>query len=967
MDHREPLKFHTRLDFGNICCYVENVIGQGSNAICYKGWYQDGLNTDLRHHVLIKELFPFHPQKKIRRDADGSIVVEPEGEELWNTHRESFEAGNEVHLRLLADQPELMAMGANLNSYHCNGTLYTLLGYSGGRSLQEELNRGEQNLRRVAQRMVGLLDGLEAFHKCGYLHLDISPDNIMLVGREDRERIFLIDYNSARRVGDTGVSYLSCKAGFSAPEVETGGVEEIGFSTDLYSVAAVFYRSLMGKTLSLAEMLRPKAPDGRESLLLTDAPETVSAMVSQILRKGLHTLPGKRYRSIGQMRQAFQELIDRIDCVGVTHWSLWENGKRSAEELIRNNPALRYLKEEQGLYPIRLEGEEYTSLEDYVEQVLSPGGKSGLILAKGGMGKTTLLLQTAMLRGKRYSPASSAVFYISLNGYTGEDSRYIRSQILMRLRFKREENTFDSAMHALHRLLEKGVKTKAGDRPALLLLLDGLNEIRGDMEPLIQEIRQLQAMAGVRIIAASRSHIPALELEATGLQPLGSEDIASALGKHGLLVPEKPQVLQLLRTPLMLSLYIQAGSGGKQPDIDSEEELMQTYLETLLEKELRDLPEDSPLRWQIDAALSVVLPAIAERTLRTGQGLTEQQMLEVVKICWKRLRSRFMGRLFPRWIGHSRDIFEQSKTHEEWLGQMVHGLLWQRLGMLVRDSEGRTRVYHQQIEGFLALQEKKTCGAILKIRCRNAGVTAAVLLPLVLVLALTVGPRIRNRLEQSRVRYYDVTQTETVIDHVSVCYSIYGNRLQRLQMLLDYAEEDTAEGFLVWYDRCEGTFSEPSLLTEQAEQYLAQIDALCMSADQVQWSGLPFAGNEAKTLISEAAGRLELYREYLPLLKFWAQSDRAQRFCPDFPEKWNALLEADARVMSKLYYASCYPHLEGGAEVWQDAVRDLLAPVPGYESEPEENLESLQNRQRIAQEDFAGEAATVRELSRAEE
>jgi len=421
VDHRVPLKLHTVLAFEGMYCHIEEVIGQGSNAIVYKGWYWDSLNRELRHHVLVKELFPFHPQKRIYRAEDSHIVIEPEAEGLWETHKESFEIGNKVHLRLLYDQPDLMVMGANLNSYQYNGTLYSVLGYTGGRSLQAELNKTNVSLRHTAQRMIGLLDALEAFHKSGYLHLDISPDNIMLVGQEDQERIFLIDYNSAREVGSRDGSYLSCKAGYSAPEVSTGSLDAMGFASDLYSVAAVFFRCIMGRSLTLAEMLRPKAPDCQDSPMLKNVPQTVSSMVSTILKKGLHTLSRRRYQSIGQMRMAFQELLDRIDCVGVTHWSLWENGKRSVEELIRINPSLRYLKDEKKLYPIRLEQEYSMSLERYLDNLLSPAGKSGMILAQGGMGKTTLLLHTAMLQGARYSSAAPAetAYLVPLSAESG--------------------------------------------------------------------------------------------------------------------------------------------------------------------------------------------------------------------------------------------------------------------------------------------------------------------------------------------------------------------------------------------------------------------------------------------------------------------------------------------------------------------------------------------------------------------
>jgi len=42
---------------------------------------------------------------------------------------------------------------------------------------------------------------------------------------------------------------------------------------------------------------------------LLDVPDTVSSMVRQILRRGLQALPARRYSSVAQMRDAFQELL----------------------------------------------------------------------------------------------------------------------------------------------------------------------------------------------------------------------------------------------------------------------------------------------------------------------------------------------------------------------------------------------------------------------------------------------------------------------------------------------------------------------------------------------------------------------------------------------------------------------------------------------------------------------------------
>lgn len=947
MDHRVPLRIHTVLEFDGMPCHVEDVVGCGSNAIVYKGWYWDRLCPEQRHHVLIKELFPFHPAGKIWRSQQGQIVVEPEARELWEAHRKSFLAGNEIHLRLLADHPDLL--GANLNSFSRGGTLYSVLGYSGGESLQAELNRLGLSLRRIAQWMLGLLDALEAFHKSGYLHMDISPDNIMLVGNGDNRHIFLIDYNSACPVDMDDRDSMSVKDGYSAPEVETKAISSIGFASDLYSVTAVFFHCLMGRKLTLEERLRAKAPDGSDSPLLKDAPQTVSSMAGQILRKGLNVLPKKRYQSIGQMRLAFRELTDRIDCVGVTHWALWENGRRSVEELIRVNPALRYLKDESALYPIRLEQAGSTTLPRYLADLLAPEGKSGLILAPGGMGKTTLLLHTALLQGKRYSPAAPAVFYISLSGWRGGDTHYITGQILTRLRFRQETNSFDSAMHALLQLLGQGLKTRSGELPTVLLLLDGLNEIRGDMRPLIQEINALGAMAGVRILAASRTGMPAAALETASLAPLETGDIEAALGKRGLLMPRSETLLPLLRTPLILSIYIQASEAGKQLEIRSEEELINAYLEALYQKELQELPENAPQRWQLEAAMRYLLPVIAAEEDRAGCALTDAQLLKTVEKCWKLLRSRKMRRIFPQWIGHSRDILGGAENAEEWYGLMVHGLLWQRLGLLMRQSDGSYRIFHQVIGDYLSGKGKRLSRTILRQRLFS-GTTAVAVLALVGLFCLSaVMPN-----------GYDTEQTQQVIDDAVSCYSTYGQRLSELRQLTEYARNDNTADFDFWYAPYEARAEQDAELTDRERSYAAQVDALCQTGEYVAWSKTPIDAEQTKELISDSSQRLACYLEYLPLLQGWVHSQRAREAYPDFPELFDRLLDADARLMSKLYYQSCAPHLAGGEPAWRSNAEKALGAVPESGTEPEERLEYLREEQQLAQNKLAQAASGVR-------
>lgn len=311
MSSREALQPNTLLDFSGMPCRVDSLLGRGSNALVYLGRYAGPQAPEEGSAVLIKELFPLDPQERIFRDAQGAIRILPEAEELWQQHRQRFLDSCDIHQRLLYDHPELS--GITMHSVSLGKTLYCVVDFPQGRPLSRELQAPARDLKKLTVRMLGLLDALEAVHKCGFLHLDIRPETVMLAENAGKEEIFLMDFNSTMPMDHQTSSFLSYRPGYSAPEVENTASAMADFSSDLYSVTAVFYHALMGRPLSLEEMLLSRPPDGQDSPCLEGLPLPAKAQVRTILRKGLSVLPTRRYRSTGQMRLALKELLDRID------------------------------------------------------------------------------------------------------------------------------------------------------------------------------------------------------------------------------------------------------------------------------------------------------------------------------------------------------------------------------------------------------------------------------------------------------------------------------------------------------------------------------------------------------------------------------------------------------------------------------------------------------------------------------
>lgn len=879
-------------------CTLTGELGRGSNAIVYTGSYPDLLNQEERHTVLVKELFPFHPKAAVFRDENGAVSCAPEARETWELHRQSFEYGNRVHLRMLEKYPDLN--GANLNTFSLNGTLYTVLGCTGGQSLDAETSGPETDLRRLTTRMLSLLDALESFHESGFLHLDIAPDNILLIGQEGQERAILIDYNSVYSLNALlRPSYYSVKPGYSAPELRTGGIPSA--ASDLYAVAAVFYRCLSGAALTPFQMSRPVPPDVSSCPCLEGLPDTVSVMVRQILRRGLHALPKRRYPSVEDMREAFQELLDRIDGVGVTHWALWESGKKIVERVIRENPGLAFLLNREALFPTRLRLPDGALVPASVSAMLSGQSRAAMLTASGGMGKTTAMLRGVIEQSKTYSPAQPAIVYLSLYGWKDGESAYIHRRLLENLRFKTEQ--YNVARHALDALLEAPLETRSGEqRPVLILLLDGLNEASGETQPLFEEILSFSHMPGVRLLVSARNEEPALPFPRAELAPLTGEDVAAVLAQEGLLAPERLEMRELLRTPLMLSIFLHsARAEGRQLSVSTQEELLSAYFGALLDKELQGLPAGTDIRWQIDAAMSFVLPAIARELQRKGQALEDAELLPAVDRCYRLFSDRLLRRAFPQWIGHSKAIRGGAANAEEWYGLLVHDLLWKRLGLLVRNEQGRYRVCHEIVAEYLTAIDSGNAQKLLRQRRLRRALAAASLL-----VCLVLGSFVYTT--YIRPPAYSEDYEESVFVYGLTGYSYAAQQYTKMSALVNcaletpeqYAQEK--ESFDYFIDRISDETS--------IEYMLDTMRRMLPTGEVFSWSRKKLDDVHYQELLKLEQERRDEYKLLSSVLTYVIEDPRGNRLYADtYPELLSELVELDADIAATMYELVCMPHL----------------------------------------------------------
>ena len=112
-----------------------------------------------------------------------------------------------------------------------NGTVYTVMDYIEGESLDKLLEReGKREQREVIKWALELLEAISYLHRqgeYGILHGDIKPANVMLRPSGD---ICLIDFNIALALGEEGAVKVGFSRGYASPEhygAEYAGVKKI--------------------------------------------------------------------------------------------------------------------------------------------------------------------------------------------------------------------------------------------------------------------------------------------------------------------------------------------------------------------------------------------------------------------------------------------------------------------------------------------------------------------------------------------------------------------------------------------------------------------------------------------------------------------------------------------------------------------------------------------------------------------
>ncbi len=286
-------------------------IASGGFSIVYLAYDEDG------NAVAIKEYLP------------SSLVARQPGELVPTITQENL-ATFRIGLKCFFEEGRALARIAHpnvvsvINFFRANETVYMVMAYESGRSLQDHIlrrrDKGEKPLvseRFIRKMFSHVMNGLREVHTNKLLHLDLKPANIYL--RVDGTPI-LLDFGAARQTlkADLPKLYPMYTPGFAAPELYLKN-GSLGPWTDIYSIGASIFACMVGAPPQPAD--QRKANDKMEGHL-----RKLEGLYSPELLKVIHWSlmmdPLERPQSVFALQKALRgpmqenETTEKIDTMG---------------------------------------------------------------------------------------------------------------------------------------------------------------------------------------------------------------------------------------------------------------------------------------------------------------------------------------------------------------------------------------------------------------------------------------------------------------------------------------------------------------------------------------------------------------------------------------------------------------------------------------------------------------------------
>ena len=192
-----------------------------------------------------------------------------------------------------------------------DGSAFFTMAFVAGKGLEELVREQPLSQQKAAEICLKLADGVQYAHEQNVLHRDLKPQNILMDGDQPR----IADFGLARlAVGESDLTAQGQILGtpnYMPPE-QAGQHDQVGVTSDVYSLGAILYRIIIGRppfqASSALETLRQVMKE--EAVPLRQLNSAIDKNLETICMKCLAKDPAKRYASALELKDDLQSYLE---------------------------------------------------------------------------------------------------------------------------------------------------------------------------------------------------------------------------------------------------------------------------------------------------------------------------------------------------------------------------------------------------------------------------------------------------------------------------------------------------------------------------------------------------------------------------------------------------------------------------------------------------------------------------------
>lgn len=304
--NRQYLEAGHKIFFDDDTFEIVRTVGAGANCVVYETRRVDNEYT---YGYYLKECYPF--DASVTRNDDGSLEWIDIAEKERNLKK--FKEAYKTLLNIYNDKSFRNSTSIPLEMYETNGTVYFLNDIKTGMTFEEDAS---ENLSDILTTTIVLSRLIEKYHKAGYLHLDIKPENIFLLD-ETRELVVLFDVDSVVSIDELRndeVKHISFSENYAAPEQKREKISEINEQTDIYSIGATLFSKIMGRFVTALDRDIFADWDFEGNSVFCGINPSIKNQIKEIFKKTLAVQNKNRYKNTSELIKELEKAKDICEC-----------------------------------------------------------------------------------------------------------------------------------------------------------------------------------------------------------------------------------------------------------------------------------------------------------------------------------------------------------------------------------------------------------------------------------------------------------------------------------------------------------------------------------------------------------------------------------------------------------------------------------------------------------------------------